>query len=141
MILRFGPRAHHSEVAWAVWISIVFGLSIDSAAVAVLDASDNAVVALLGLDAMQRGLLTSAPTANLWSQAVTPDGLIGSQWLLSYEAKIKGWLGSSGMPDHLAAVDYFSRMRALGIYFYDSAAALAFDPAGTRYRPSPFYGS
>lgn len=50
--------------------------------------------------------------------------LVESQWLLAYEANVKGWLPNLGGVDFVAASKHFGPMKAAGVSFYDEAATL-----------------
>ena len=50
------------------------------------------------------------------------DELYGENWLLSYEANIRGWLPTT--PDHVAADPNFGWLKSLGVSFYDLAAVV-----------------
>ena len=51
--------------------------------------------------------------------------LVEDQWLLAYEANVKGWLPSVGGKDFVATSKHFGPMKAAGVSFYDTAAALS----------------
>lgn len=116
-IVNHVPLGHGSEVAWAVWGSIALGVSIEGTAAAALGESDDDVVALLALDAQQRGF---APGLDLstWAGRMTTAALSGEHWLLAYEASVKGWLSSAGGGDHIAGDGSFAWMRSNGVSFY-----------------------
>ncbi len=50
--------------------------------------------------------------------------LVEGQWLLAYEANVKGWLPNKGGVDFVAADKYFGPMKAAGVSFYDELAAM-----------------
>jgi hypothetical protein len=45
--------------------------------------------------------------------------LFGEQWLLSYEAAVKGWLRAPNGVDHIAQVDAFAWLRDMDVEFYN----------------------
>ena len=49
----------------------------------------------------------------------TPE-LYEEQWLLAYEANVKGWLPSQGGPDHVAADNNFGFLKNSAVEFYVS---------------------
>lgn len=116
-IVSHVPLAHGSEVAWAVWASIALGVSIDRTATAALGESDDDVVALLALDAQQRGLAPGLDVSR-WGARMTTPSLSQEHWLLAYEASVKAWLPSAAGGDHIAANASFAWMRASGVSFY-----------------------
>lgn len=53
-------------------------------------------VALLALHAYSLGLIPSGLNVALWTTHMTNQGLYDEQWLLVYEAGIRGWLARHG---------------------------------------------
>ena len=49
---------------------------------------------------------------------MTTGDLYEDQWLLSYEANVKGWLPSLGGGNHVSVDPRFGYLRALGVEFY-----------------------
>jgi len=118
------PHGHSSEVAWAIWTLIVFGLPIDGLASQAISRMDDSVIALLALDAQQRGLIPRGLDTTLWQSYMETAELRGKQWLLAYESNVKGWLPSNGNADHVAADPDFGHLKRLGVEFYNSAKVL-----------------
>jgi hypothetical protein len=91
-IQRHCPH-HVNEVCWALWGVLHWNLQLESKSVEVLSKMDDSAVALMTLHANQEGLISSNLDTTKWDEIVQdPDELYGSQWLLAYEANIKGWL-------------------------------------------------
>ncbi len=119
-IVYQAPLGHSSEVAWALWTVLTFQLRVKSPAAKALSAMTDSVVALLALDARNRGLIRSGLNTELWETYLTTDELYGDQWLLSYESGIKGWLGSGNTTSHIDADENFFFLRSSGVEFYDA---------------------
>ena len=118
------PMAHGSEVAWSIWGGIVLGAALDSRAETAIGRMADPVVAILALDAQRRNLLSSRLDVSLWADTVArPEELMGSQWLLAYEAAVKGWLPSAGPAKCGASRPYFKALADSHVFFYDSAAS------------------
>jgi hypothetical protein len=118
VIRRHAPLNHGFEVAWALWMALSFGCSIvDPDANQRLGAMADPAVALLALDAQQRGLLPSLDVTG-WERLMTAEQLEGEHWLLAYEASVKGWLPTFGGGDHIAAHTSFEFMRQNNVSFY-----------------------
>jgi hypothetical protein len=112
---------HSSEVAWALWAAKAFAVCVSAAAAAEVSRSSDSVVALLALDLKANGLIPGTLDTSVWTPAITTEELYGPQWLLAYEAGVKGWLPSlAPVVDHIAADPFFSALRANGVYFYDA---------------------
>lgn len=117
------PLGHGSEVAWAVWGTILFKTKIHTKTTDLIVNMDDSVVALLALDAYKDGFLDPSADFSTWSNSMSTQDLYESQWLLCYEAGIKGWLPSLGGSDHISGEHTFNLLRSLGISFYDSGVA------------------
>jgi hypothetical protein len=120
IILRHGPLGHHYEVAWCIWAAISMGITLDASAVNSISAIDNSVVAILALDAYQHGL-TPGLSTTLWEGRMSTPELYEEQWLLAYEANVKGWLPSQRGTDHVMAEPSFAFLKTAGVEFYVSA--------------------
>lgn len=119
VISRHAPRAHGSEVAWAIWGALAWDINLSSGAALLVDAMEDDVVALLAmhaaaLDLFPRGTLTK----NSWAALVAqPDVLQGEHWLLAYEANQQGWLTTPAVK----ADPTFSAMSSAKVSFYKQA--------------------
>ena len=54
----------------------------------------------------------------VWKQSLNGSGLTSSNWLLAYEAEIKGWLPTPA-PSFIHAHSRFSVLKQHGVSFYD----------------------
>jgi hypothetical protein len=133
-IAYHAPLGHESEVAWSIWGSIIFQTSIDSNSSQVVSKMDDSVVALLALDANERGLFQSPIDDSKWSSYMTRDSLYGPNWLLSYEANIKNWISYSGR-DFCREDSRFGYLKRNKVQFYDKTKG---DEAISPYAPSSF---
>ena len=120
LIRQHAPQGHGSEIAWGLWMALSFGCKIDDAqALQSLSKMYDSPVALLALDAYNRGLL---PNLDLtyWSSLITSAQLYGEHWLLSYEARVRGWMPTVGGGDHVAADPAFNFLNSSGVRFYQT---------------------
>lgn len=106
------------EVAWCLWAAMKFGLTLDAETANHLSRKRNSIIALLALDAQSRQLIPSGLDPTLWATHMAEDELYGPQWLLAYEANLKGWLPSVGTKDHVNKNQTFSIMKKAGVSFY-----------------------
>ena len=118
LIKEHAPLNHGSEVAWALWGFLLFDCQIDKSNAPVLGTMEDPFVVLLALHALQVGLISNIDVTN-WEAAMTAGGLRESQWLLSYEANVKGWLGSPDGKDHVSADAEFGFLKRNSVSFYD----------------------
>jgi hypothetical protein len=116
VIALHAPLGHASEVAWAVWAAIWFKLELSGATALILSTQADSVVALLALHARDAGYIDAAADFSDWEAMMTQDSLYDGNWLLAYEAEIKGWLPTQG---HVDADPNLSQLKAAGVSFYD----------------------
>lgn len=119
------PLGHASEVAWALWTALRFQLRVTRRSAKEVAKMRDSVVALLALHAKERGLIVGRLATAMWQGFLTTDDLYGSQWLLCYEAAVKGWLSPIGGGDHIARDPNFDWLRRIGVEFYDTSCAAA----------------
>ena len=108
-----------TEVSWALWTAIWFKRRIASKLAKRLDGNPDPVVAILALYAKSLGLIKKSVNFPIWASWMSASSLFGPQWLLAYEADIKGWLPSAEKPNHVDSVPEFSLLKQAGISFFD----------------------
>jgi hypothetical protein len=111
------PLGQHYEASWALWGLISLNLALDQNSVRALQSTENSIIAILALDASQRGL---APNLNVarWEARMTLQDLREEEWLLAYEANVRNWLPSVGGGDHVAADANFAFLKQQNVRFY-----------------------
>jgi hypothetical protein len=117
VIKRSAPLGNHFELSWVLYGILRLNLNVDQATTAALDMCDSAVIALMSLNAWQRGLVPGI-TGALWAPHMTTADLHDEYWPLSYEAGRLGWLTSVGAPDHIVNDPSFNFLRTQGVAFY-----------------------
>lgn len=125
-ILQHAPLGHSSEVAWTIWSIMVFKLFIYEEASQAISSMEDSIVAILALDAQQRGRISERLITEKWKQFLIEDELYGNQWLFSYEANQQGFL-SAGY-DHVSRDPWFSQLKQGKVTFYDKATPLIIPP-------------
>jgi hypothetical protein len=123
VIGRHAPLGHGSEVAWALWGSIVLGVLISDDNANKSASMNDSIVAILMLDAREKGLISSNIDFNHFQSYMTTDELYGDQWLVAYEANVKGWLPSLDKSDHVNQDKCFAFLKNEGVYFYDDSVS------------------
>lgn len=121
---------HGSELAWSIWSMIFFGIEIKPAASTALSTVEDSVVALLALDANARGLIPSGIDTSAWKRVMNEENLYKENWLLAYEANVKGWLPSEDNKDFVSKNPWFGYMKSQGIQFYEVVKMPLAVPAG-----------
>jgi hypothetical protein len=118
IVSRHAPLGHGSEVAWALWGALAFGMPLTVAAQAAVKGMPDSVVAVLALDCVQAKLTTTVSPAD-WKHYFTADEMLGEQWLLAYEAAAQGWVSDA----HARAHPAFAYLLDAGVKFYIPPAA------------------
>ena len=118
LIRTHAPQGHSSEVAWALWSSIELDIPVTSNVINALSKMNDSVVALLALDCQRRGLIPGSVPFDQWRAIMKPEELWGPNWLLAYEANVKGWLPSVEPTDHVDEVPEFQLLKSWGVTFY-----------------------
>lgn len=113
------PHGHTSEVAWALFLARETKTEVRVDVLDSLAESDNSVCILICLDLHNRGLIKGTLDMSHWKSLMTTGSLRDSNWLLAYEADLKGWLPSSFYPSHVDGDRWFRVLKQKGISFYD----------------------
>jgi hypothetical protein len=118
IILRHAPRGQGSEVAWALWAAVSWGLTLSPSTAQAVCRMDDDVVALLALCADARGVwLAGSLDKQAWAiLAGQPGALTSEHWLLAYEAHRQGWI----VVPATAQDPMFGPMLNAGVSFFDS---------------------
>lgn len=122
VIQDHAPLAHHSEVAWGLWMCKELDLNLSGTNMDLVVEMHSSACALLLLDLSVSGKLPKAPKTTYWKQFESTEALYGDLWLLSYEAGMRGWAGFGNA--HITGDPYFSKLHALDVHFYDETAKL-----------------
>ena len=137
IIRQHGSVNHGSEVAWAIWGCLLFKLALDDQTATQVAQMEDSVVAILALDAWAKRLISNNVNLTLWASMMTTQSLFEENWLLSYEANVKGWLPSSGVPDHVTADPNFTFLKQNGVHFYDAGLSLNYQSSGVSIAEGP----
>jgi hypothetical protein len=119
----------HHETAWGLWGLLSLQIPLSPRATDRIEKSDNSIVAILALDALNHGLMPTALSSASWPSHMTTMDLNGDQWLLAYEANVKGWLPSVGGSDHVSSDPNFDFLKSAGVEFYTSVSPPVSAPA------------
>ena len=120
IIRQHSPLGHGSEVSWAIWGLIALRIPLNEKSASAVVLMNDSIVAILTLDANSKGLIPSGLDSTHYKTFMTKDDLYGEQWLLAYEANVKGWLPSTGTDDHVEVDECFNFLKTHGISFYDN---------------------
>ena len=128
LIRMHAPLGHGSEVAWALWLAIVLGVSLPARELDVLTQMDDPFVPVLALCAEERRLISGGQmNKTRWEKLATNEGLDSGHWLLAYGGAVRGWLTHDTahlVDDH----QVFGWLRTNEVSFFDGkASAVALD--------------
>ncbi|MCF8098409.1 MAG: RNA-directed DNA polymerase [Desulfarculaceae bacterium] len=124
IITIHAPLGHGSEVAWAIWCLILLEINLSEDAVKFVAKMEDAIVALLALDAENKGLITNESELEEYAKFINSQELYGPNWLLAYEANIKGWLQPAGVQDYVHGDEGFKFLKEQGVSFYDNSLTI-----------------
>ncbi len=108
-----------NEITWAICALIYWKIPMNKGTVNAISSVKDPFVALLALDAQAKNLTKkSLDTGKFWQSVMDKEGLYGEYWLLSYEARKKGWLPSNDRIDHLDADKNYKYLKDNNVEFY-----------------------
>lgn len=119
------PLGHGSEIAWAIWGCIEFGLTIDSdCAQQCIDMNDSVVLMVI-TDAFTRNFIHGAQGLN-WSSAsgkISTAELYQENWLYCYEVDRHNWFRTNG--SIISSDPTFKFLNSKHVEFYDVNAKMS----------------
>lgn len=128
IIKQHGPLGHGSEIAWAIWGLLALQIPLEEKSATTAASMNDSIVAILTLDADKKGLVPSGVDYSNCELFMTAENLYGEQWLLAYEANVKGWLPSVGTTDHVKDDECFNFLKTNGVCFYDDRLSRHIEP-------------
>lgn len=137
IIMEHSSLRHSSEVAWSLWGCLALNIPLAQVSADAVALCEDSCVALLALHCQSVGLVSGHLDTSLWSSYMTSEALYEDQWLLAYEANVKGWLPSVGRRDHVDSDPNFSYLKANGVSFYDVLKAVPATPVAPLPVPHP----
>jgi len=114
---------HEYELTWALWLCNILSLKIPERLAGKLSMIENSFVALAVLDLHRKGLIKQGLDLSIWKSMMTGEELYKENWLLAYEAYVKGWLPSKNGNDYIANDPFFKVLSENKVYFYDKDAS------------------
>lgn len=117
LIEDHAPLHHGSEVIWALWGGLSLGYTFQAKVVEKSLLASDPCVALCALHMQAKGLISGSMDVSTLEALMHDGELTDTQWLLAYEANIKGWLPNKGGVDFVMAHKYFGPMKLAGVSF------------------------
>lgn len=122
IIKDHAPLEHHSEVAWALWLSGELNTKVNMAACELLNEINSSVCLILAHDLGNAGLLEVNFDSKKHSKSINSQNLWGTNWLFAYEFGLRGWLGSNN--NFIKKDPFFNVLDKYNISFYDKSRKL-----------------
>jgi hypothetical protein len=115
---------YENEVAWGLWMSKMLDLEVREVAAKEISNSDDNIVALAALDLLNSNLIPVGLDTRKWKSNMKSSELYTDNWLLAYEAYVKGWLPSVSGRDYISSDPFFATLKANNVVFYNSVTPL-----------------
>jgi hypothetical protein len=129
MISQHASLGHTSEVCYSIFGLMLFKINFSVDTIKILETIENPFIALLTLDAQQQGLIDKSHVFVLWQSLMVADELKTSNWLLAYEALIKGWLPPAKGKNYLDSAEGFNYLKLKKVSFYDETLISSYMPS------------
>lgn len=110
------------ELTWLLWLCGIKKIAIDFDVARKLSLIDNSFVALATLELRSQGLINNGLDVKLWESKMNAEELYEDNWLLAYEAYVKGWLPSLSGKDYVTNDPFFKILKNNNIEFFKSDA-------------------
>lgn len=121
VVKEYSARSVGSEVAWAIWGFLQFGVPISDDCVGAAIALQDDIVNLLLLDARRKDLIQSPSLLSGLGKVIDGDAFENEHWLLAYEGIRKGWVRPRGANvTAFRANAHVTALMQAGVQFYDS---------------------
>ena len=119
-ILEFNAEFRYEfELTWILWLCSELDMEIDENIAKILSKIDNSFVALAVLHLKDKGLINNGLDTTLWESMMNKEELYEENWLLAYEAYIKGWLPSFTGADYLSEDPFFYILKTNNVEFFN----------------------
>ncbi|MCB5207724.1 RNA-directed DNA polymerase [Methylovorus mays] len=113
---------HHSEIAWALWLSKSLKIKLTKKSCESLNQINSSVALIIAVDLENSGLLEGELDNSRIINLANIAEIWGTNWLLAYELRMKEWLGFS--KSSLLSDNYYGILAGLNIHFYDQEKIL-----------------
>ena len=110
-------------MSWALWLSIVLGVSLPAGKLNGLTQMVDPFVPLLALWAEECGQIDGRLERARWEEIAVDEGLDGSHWLLTYEGATRGLLGKNAA-QMVAEHEVFGWLSSKDASFFDAEASV-----------------
>jgi hypothetical protein len=121
-IMMAAADGEASEVAWALWGAIDFGVPLGNPITCTLARLEDSLVGILTVEGWLRGQfhLNQQELSDL-IQKLGRDGLYGRHWIFNYENAAREWPICNERPEKVHLDRFFSYLRDKNVHFYTGA--------------------
>jgi hypothetical protein len=109
---------HHGEVAWLLWLCKRLTINLEAAVVGEIERMASPTCTLTLLDLQHNGIVTTLTAVAGLTQFADINALQSADWLLSYEAGRRLWLGNVNT-NFIDFHPFFGPLQAAGVHFYE----------------------
>jgi hypothetical protein len=118
-LLNFHTKySNDYEISWALWLLYVLDITIPEEITDKFKNTDNPIVQLMILDLTNKGKINVDVDSLNWKQYMDKKYLYDENWLLAYEANVKGWLPNVSS-DFVDEDPFFKILKDNHVEFYD----------------------
>ncbi|ODH00533.1 hypothetical protein A4S05_32865 [Nostoc sp. KVJ20] len=125
LICKHSNLNHSHEVSWALWLSKTLNIPIEGKTIQAISDLEDSVVAIVALDLYQNyDVIKDRLEFKKWESIVKHDltdkNLYSKNWLLCYEANIKGYFPQIDQNNYIAEDPFFCALKDNNVTFYDN---------------------
>jgi hypothetical protein len=110
---------YSNELAWTLWLCKNLTIKVEEENANALSKIEDPIGILIALDLYANGIIPDGLDESNWISFMTKEELSTENWILAYEANVKGWLSSRDGDDYIANNKFFAALRDNGVEFYD----------------------
>lgn len=110
---------YSNELAWTLWLCKNLTIKVEEENAKALSTIEDPIGILIALDLYANGIIPDGLDESNWISFMTKEELSTENWILAYEADVKGWLSSIDGDDYIANNKFFAALRDNGVEFYD----------------------
>lgn len=123
---------HSSEVAWAIWIALLFRIKLKNETTSKILEMEDSVTMLMVLHAVKENLISESVNIPEWCNFTTSDDLFEEHWLLAYEINSNKMFSSLGLSNITKYDPCFKYLIDHQVTFYDFKAIDRFKKASVK---------
>lgn len=119
-IIYYATRHGSNEVAWAIWLAILFKIKLPEVATATISRLRDSVVTVLAIHARECGLLEGSLDSAFLTDMLTFNSVYSEHWLAAYEIPARDSELPSNGSNYLESQWCFENLNRAGVRFYDT---------------------